>query len=109
MKKKIRSFFDISVVLTVMLVIVMLGAVTITKSTLSEETTEILDVGTNPDAEFKWVPVDASGSHAIDGNEITLHETDQLVTLEIHVSSWDPHLLMAVQATVDSAGYSKMV
>ena len=109
MKKKIRIFFKACIILAIVLAFVMPGVATITKPTLSEETLGILDIGTNPDAEFGWVPVDASGSHTIDGHEITLHETEQLVTLEIHVSDWDPHLLKAVQATVDSAGYSNGV
>jgi hypothetical protein len=43
------------------------------------------------------------------GNEIFLHEVPQLVTLEIYVSGWFPSLLKALQATVDSAGYSNGV
>jgi len=103
MKKKIRKFLETGMILAVVLAFVIPGASSITKPTLSEETLGISD------AEIEWVPVDASGSHTIIGHKIFLHETKELVTLEIHVSGWDPHLLKAVQATVDSAGYSNGV
>ncbi|UCD12994.1 MAG: hypothetical protein JSW60_05355 [Thermoplasmatales archaeon] len=103
MKKKIRNFFETGMILAIMLAFVMPGVATTTKPTLSEEILEI------PDAEFEWVPVDANGSHTIDGHEIILHETGQLVTLEIHVSGWYPNLLEVLQATVDSSGYSNGV
>ena len=103
MKKKIRNFFETCVILAIVLAFVMPGAATIIKPSLLEETLGISD------AEFEWVPVDSSGSHTILGNEIILYETGQLVTLEIHISGWYPNLLKAVQATVDSAGYSNGV
>ncbi len=103
MKKKIRNFFETGMILAIVLAFVMPGAATITKPSLLEETLGISD------AEFEWVPVDSSGSHTIAGNEIILFETGQLVTLEIHVSGWYPNLLKALQATVDSAGYSNGV
>ena len=103
MKKKIRNFFETSMILVIVLAFVMPVAATITKPTLSKEILEMSD------AEFEWIPSDASGSHTIVGNEIILHETGQLVTLEIQVSGWDPNLLKAVQATVDSSGYSNGV
>jgi PKD domain len=109
MKKKKRIIFKASIVLVILLAFVMPEGATIMKTTLSEVTFEFSEVGKNSGAEFEWVPVDASGSHTISGNVITLHETDQLVTLEIHVSGWAPHLLKTVQATVDSAGYSNGV
>jgi hypothetical protein len=109
MKKKIRIIFKASIVLVIMLAFVMPEGATITKPTLSEVTFEFSEVGKNPTAEFEWVPIEASGSHTISGNEITLYEADQLVTLEIQVSGWDPHLLKTVQAAIDSAGYSNGV
>jgi len=87
MKKKIRNFFETSMILVIVLAFVMPTVATITKPTLSEEILEMSD------AEFEWIPTDASGSHTIVGNEIILHETGQLVTLEIQVSGWDPNLL----------------
>ena len=109
MKKKIGNFFETCMIIAIVLAFIMPGAATLTKPTLLEETFGILDTRTNPDAEFEWVPVNANGSHTIDGHEITLHETGQLVTLEIHASGWYPNLLKALQATVDSAGYSNGV
>jgi hypothetical protein len=96
MKKKIKKIFETGMILAVVLAFVIPGAASITKQTFS-------------DAEIKWVPVSSSGSHTIIDNEIFLHETDKLVTLEIHVSGWDPHLLNTVQAAVDSLGYSNGV
>ncbi len=103
MKKRIRYYFKIGVILTIVFAFVMQGAATITKPLLSEETLGFSN------AEFEWVPVDASGSHTIDGHEIILNETGQLVTLEIHASGWYPNLLKLLQATVDSSGYSNGV
>lgn len=58
-----------------------------------------------------WVPVSATGSHTINGNDITLIGANQQVTLELRVSNWDPDLdgtptLGAFQGTVDAGGYS---
>jgi len=102
MKTKIRNFFETGVILTILFALVIQGVAT-TESTLSEE---ILGFS---DAEFEWVPVYGDGLHTIVGNEIVLHEVPQLVTLEIYVSGWSPNLLKALQATVDSAGYSNGV
>ena len=103
MKNKIRNFFETGMILAILLAFVMPGVATIAKPALSEKTLGM------PNAEFEWVPVGASGSHTIDGHKIILHETGQLVTLEIHVSGWSPSLLDALQATVDSSGYSNGV
>jgi len=102
MNKKIRNFFDIGVILTILFALAMQGIAT-TESVLSED-----DLGFS-DAEFKWVPVYGGGLHTIMGDEIILHDVPQLVTLEIQVSSWDPNLLKTLQATVDSTGYSNGV
>jgi len=102
MKKKIRNFFETGVILTILFALAIQGVAT-TESTLSEE---ILGFS---DAEFEWVPVYGDGLHTIVGDEIILYEVPQLVTLEIYVSGWSPSLLKAMQATVDSAGYSNGV
>ncbi|MBU0717300.1 MAG: hypothetical protein KJ749_03550 [Planctomycetes bacterium] len=65
-------------------------------------------------AEFEWLPVGASGTHTIDGNTIVLEGADQVVTLELRVSGWDPELdgsprLSVYQATVDSSTYDNLV
>ena len=65
MKKKIRNFFETIMILVIVLAFVMPVAATITKPTLSEEILEMSD------AEFEWIPSDASGSHTIVGNEIS--------------------------------------
>lgn len=57
-------------------------------------------------AEIALVPVGASGVHTIDGNEILLEGGGQRIFLEIQISGWDPALLKAWQATIDSSGYS---
>ncbi len=57
-------------------------------------------------AEITLVPASANGEHTIDGNEIILDGGGQRIFLEIHVSGWDPSLLKAWQATIDSSGYS---
>ena len=103
MKKKIRNFFEAVMVLVIALAFVIPGAATIIKPISSEKTLRLAD------AELGWIPVDASGSHTIIGREIFLHGTGQSVTLEIQVSGWSPHLLKAVQGTVDSTGYSNGV
>ena len=41
-------------------------------------------------AEFAWVPVDASGSHTLAGDEIILPGAGQQVILELHLFDWDP-------------------
>jgi len=59
---------------------------------------------------MEWIPVDATGSHTIDGNNITLFGTDQLVTLEIRLSGWGDASgapeLRSYQARVDPTGYN---
>jgi hypothetical protein len=57
-------------------------------------------------AEISLVPVSASGSATINGNEIILDGGGQRVFLEIRISGWDPSQLRAYQATLDSSGYS---
>ena len=102
MKKRIRNIFETSIILAIVLAFVT-PVVATTVPTLQKESRSFSD------AEFEWVPVDASGLHTIIGNEIILHETDQLVTLDIFVSGWYPSLLELLQATVDSSGYSNGV
>ncbi|NOT01811.1 MAG: S8 family serine peptidase [Phycisphaerales bacterium] len=41
---------------------------------------------------FLLVPVGATGSHDINGNEITLHEGGQTVQFEVRISGWDLNL-----------------
>ena len=60
--------------------------------------------------EFAWVPVGATGSHTINGNEIILDSDDQVVTLEIRLSKFDEDLdgdpqLSAYQASLDARSY----
>ena len=62
-------------------------------------------------AEFEWVPLEADGSYSIDGNTITLYGDQQVVTLELYMSGWDPNqdedpFLRTYQVTVDSDDYS---
>ena len=61
-------------------------------------------------ADFFWVPIEATGSHSIDGNMITLQGGGQTVTLEMKLSGWDPEEdgppLGAYQFTIDGTGYS---
>ncbi len=57
-------------------------------------------------AEISWVPVSATGTHAIVGRQITIPLGGQQVTLELRISGWDPDLdgdpqLGAYQATLD--------
>ncbi len=60
-------------------------------------------------ADIQWVPVSATGDYTIDGNTITLVGGDQLVTLEIRLSGWDPEMdgpnLGAYQGTINASGY----
>ena len=61
-------------------------------------------------AEFEWVPVSATGVHAINGNTIVLTGGGQQVSIDLRISGWDPDLnndplLGAFQATIDSDGY----
>ncbi len=61
--------------------------------------------------EFEWVPIEATGSHTIVGNQITLHGAGQLVTLQLRMSGWDPEqdndpVLGVFQAAVDSSTYA---
>jgi hypothetical protein len=102
MKNKIKNVFKIGIIIIIFLAFVMPGVAT-TENKLSEENLDFAD------ATFDWVPVSASGLHTIVGNEIILHETGQIVTLEIYVSGWSPKLLKTVQATVDSSKYSNGV
>lgn len=62
-------------------------------------------------AEMSLVPVGASGSHTIVGNEIRLMGGGQRVFLELRIAGWDPDLdgtplLRAWQAAIDSSGFS---
>ena len=57
-------------------------------------------------AEIALVPVAATGTHTISGNEIILNSGGQRVTLEILVSGWAPEEFKAYQASLDSSGYS---
>ena len=43
-------------------------------------------------AEFEWIPVSATGTHTINGNTIVLVGGGQQVTLELHMSGWDPNM-----------------
>ncbi len=61
--------------------------------------------------EIAWVPLEADGPHAVNGNEIVLQGGGQLVTLEIRISDWDPDLdgdpeIGTYQAAVDATGYA---
>jgi len=56
-------------------------------------------------AKIEFVPVTASGSHAIRGDEIVLVGGGQEVTLEIRVSNWNPDLLRIFQVHLDMAGF----
>jgi hypothetical protein len=55
--------------------------------------------------EISLVPVGASGSHTIIGNEIELRP-GTTVTLEIRISDWNPDLLQTYAAVIDSTGYA---
>lgn len=61
---------------------------------------------TAPGAEFLLVPIGASGTHTISGNEITLEGGGQQVFLEVRMAGWGPSLLKAWQADIVSSGYS---
>lgn len=60
-------------------------------------------------AEIALVPVGASGSHAIVGNEIILDGGNQRVFLEIRVADWAPDRLKSWGAVIDASGYSSGV
>ena len=102
MKNNIKNVFKTGIIVTIFLAFVMPGVAIIEKK-LSEDALVFAD------ATFEWIPVSASGLHTIVDNEIVLHETGQMVTLEIYVSGWSPKLLKTVQATVDSSQYSNGV
>jgi hypothetical protein len=55
-------------------------------------------------AEMALVPVGASGPHEIVGNEIILYGADQVVTLEIYASDWQPWPINMFQASIDPRG-----
>ncbi len=55
-------------------------------------------------AEMALVPVSASGPHTIVGNQIILHGADQIVTLEIRASDWQPWLIRSFEAAIDASG-----
>lgn len=57
-------------------------------------------------AEIALVPVGATGSHTVNGNEIILEGGGQWVFLEVYLSGWDPAELRAFQAVIDSSGYT---
>jgi len=102
MKNNIKNVYKTGIILTICFAFVIPG-IAFTEKNLSKETSVFAD------ATFEWIPVSASGLHTIVGNEIILHETGQIVTLEIYVSSWSPKLLKTIQATVDSSTYSNGV
>jgi hypothetical protein len=102
MKNIIKNAFKTGLIITILLAFIMPGNA-VTENKLSEET---LSYAT---ATFKWIPVDATGLHTINGNEIVLYETGQSVTFEIYVSGWAPHQLQTVQAAVDSSKYANGV
>jgi len=58
---------------------------------------------------FSLVPVSASGTHQIVGNEIILTGAGQRVTLELRLSNWGPTELKFWQVSLDSSGYSNGV
>lgn len=62
------------------------------------------------EVEFSIIPVSASGSYTIAGNEITLDHPGQVVIFEIEVSDWDPDetgiLVIMYGVIVDSSGYT---
>ena len=102
MRNIIKNVYKIGIICTICLAFVIPG-VAFTEKNLSEESPVFAD------ATFEWIPVSATGLHTIIGNEIILHETGQIVTLEMYVSSWSPKLLKTIQATVDSSKYSNGV
>ncbi|RME41177.1 MAG: hypothetical protein D6788_01805, partial [Planctomycetota bacterium] len=60
---------------------------------------------------FSLVPVSASGSHQVAGDQIFLDTPGQRVVLEIRIFGWDPDLdgtpqLKSWQTVLDSSGYS---
>jgi hypothetical protein len=50
------------------------------------------------------VPVSASGPHEIVGNEIILYGADQVVTLEIYASDWQPWRTRTFQVAIEPSG-----
>lgn len=61
-------------------------------------------------AEFKLVPVAASGKHSLSGQELTLTGGGQRIQIEVFLSGWDPDLdgdprLKAWQVIMDSCTY----
>jgi hypothetical protein len=65
-----------------------------------------ITAASSPGGTYSLVPVSASGTHSIIGNEIRLQGPGQQVTLELRISDWDPQLLRTYQATIDSSGYT---
>ncbi len=57
-------------------------------------------------ATMHLVPVNASGTNVIAGNQITLTGTPQRVYLELQVAGWAPARVKTVQGTLDCAGLS---
>ena len=62
-------------------------------------------------ADIQLIPISASGSNTIVGNEITLDGGGQTVFLEIFISNWDPNLigspqLRAWEVGIDDTGFS---
>lgn len=57
-------------------------------------------------AQFQFLPVGASGSHTIVGNEIRLTGGGQRVFLELKLSGWGPRRLKAWQVKLDANSYS---
>jgi len=102
MKNNIKIVYKTAIIITICLAFVIPG-VAFTEKNLYKQTLVFAD------ATFEWIPVNASSLHTIIGNEIILHETGQIVTLEIYVSGWSPKLLKTVQATVNSSKYSNGV
>ena len=80
-----------------------MSCATITKAIVC--TTVSLTISVNA-AEMALVPVGASGSHMIIGNEIILIGGGQEVTLEIRVSDWDPSLLRVWQGLINTDGFT---
>jgi len=67
--------------------------------------------GGGPAGGFSLVPVGASGSHVINGDEITVPSGGTTVILELRVLGWDPQhnndpRVRAYQAQINSAGYT---
>ncbi len=82
---------------------------------ITEGTSEDINGNGIPDecelATMALVPVDASGSHTITGNEIVLPAGGGTVSMEIRVSNWDSDrdgdpLLKLYQAQIDMSGFT---